>query len=233
MKRILIYIGLLVLISTFNELPARAAGMQGDVDQAATILNRFERMEERSIPPAVIRDAKGLAVLTVVKAGFLFSGRGGKGVVVARTRDGWSGPSAIATGGIGFGPQIGVQSTEVVLVLNTIEAVNAFSGEGNVTLGGNVSVAAGPVGRNAEAGVTPFAAVYSYSRSQGLFVGASLEGTVIVTRDEANAEYYGHPVTPERILAGRVSPPRGAKSLERALASADAKYCGRGKLACR
>ena len=82
------------------------------------------------------------------------SGRGGTGIVVARTEKGWSGPSAIGTGGIGFGFQAGVQVSELVIVLNTPEAVNAFSKGGNVTLGGALSVAAGPVGRDAEGSLT-------------------------------------------------------------------------------
>jgi SH3 domain-containing YSC84-like protein 1 len=233
MKLMVLFASLLALVAVFNSVPVYAAGMQGDVDQAATIISRFESMEEHSIPPAIIRDAKGLAVLTVVKAGFIFSGRGGKGVVVARMGNGWSGPSAIGTGGVGFGPQIGVESTEFVMVLNTDEAVRAFTRGGNLELGGDVSVAAGPIGRTAEAGITPIAAVYTYSKSAGIFAGASLEGTVIMTRNKANDAYYGRPVTPQQILAGLVSPPPGARTLHNVLAAADAKYCGTGKLACR
>ncbi|MHC1743422.1 MAG: YSC84-related protein [Syntrophobacteraceae bacterium] len=186
---------------------------QGDVDQAATIIERFQQIPESSIPRAVLKDAKGLAIMTVIKAGFVFSGRGGSGVVVARTRKGWSGPSAIGTGGAGFGLQIGAQVTEFVIVLNTDAAVQAFSRGGNVTIGADVSASAGPVGRTLEASVMPTAAVYTYSRSQGLFAGVSLEGTVIAARDGANAEYYGKPVAPGDILAGKVKPPSGAKRL--------------------
>jgi lipid-binding SYLF domain-containing protein len=99
------------------------------------------------------------------KGGFIFSGRGGTGIVVARTEKGWSGPSAIGTGGIGFGFQAGVQVSELIILLNTPEA----SKGGNVTLGGALSVAAGPVGRDAEGSLTFGAAMYTYSRSQGLF----------------------------------------------------------------
>jgi lipid-binding SYLF domain-containing protein len=136
---------------------------------------------------------------------------------VARTRNGWSGPSAIGTGGVGFGLQIGAEVTEFVLVLNTDAAVDAFSRNVNVTLGGDISVAAGPLGRHAEAAITPIAAIYTYSRSQGLFAGVSLEGTVIGTRNDANAEYYGRPATPEEILSGKVSPPPGATRLVQVL----------------
>src|SRR5262245_46004442 len=125
-------------------------------------------MPEKSIPDAVLRDAKGLAILTVLKAGFLFSGQGGTGIVIARIGKGWSAPSAIGTGGAGFGFQVGAEVTEFVLVLNTPDAVDAFAKGGNVSFGGALSAAAGPVGRTASASVMPVAAIYTYSRSQGL-----------------------------------------------------------------
>lgn len=209
--------GVLTALAALFTSSAVYAGMQGDVDQAVTIIERFQDIPEKSIPKAVLRDAKGLAIMTVTKAGFVFSGRGGTGVVVARTRKGWSGPSAIGTGGAGFGFQIGVEVSEFVIVLNTDAAVRAFSGGGNVSLGTDLSVAAGPVGRSVGASVTPMAAVYTYSRSQGLFAGISLEGTVIAARNETNAEYYGKAVTPEQILSGKVKPPAGAKRLARVL----------------
>ena len=187
--------------------------MQADVEQAGAIIERFEAIPERGIPPAVMRAARGLAILTVTKAGFIGSARGGTGVVVARTQKGWSGPSAIGTGGLGIGFQAGVEVSELVIVLNTPAAVDAFAKGGNVTLGGAAGVAAGPVGRTAEGSVTLQAAMYSYSRSQGLFAGISLEGTVIGTRDEVNAAYYGGPVAPRDILAGKVQPPARAQRL--------------------
>jgi SH3 domain-containing YSC84-like protein 1 len=193
------------------------ASMQEDVDQAATIIERFQAVPEKAMPQAVLKDARGLAVMTVIKAGFGFSGRGGKGVVVARLQNGWSGPSAIGTGGVGFGLQIGAEVTEFVMILNTDAAVQAFSRDVNVTLGGDISVAAGPIGRTAEVGIAPIAAVYTYSRSQGLFAGVSLEGTVIGTRNDANAEFYGRRVTPEEILSGKVPPPPGATRLVQVL----------------
>jgi SH3 domain-containing YSC84-like protein 1 len=201
-----------VLFSACATVSPRDA-MQADVDQAAVIVERFEAIPEKGIPPAVMRAARGVAILTVTKAGFIGSARGGTGVVVARTEKGWSGPSAIGTGGLGVGFQAGVEITEFVIVLNTPAAVEAFAKQGNVTLGGNLSVAAGPVGRAAEASVALQAAVYTYSRSQGLFAGISLEGSGIGTRDDANAGYYGKPVTAGEILSGRVQPPAGARSL--------------------
>jgi SH3 domain-containing YSC84-like protein 1 len=194
------------------------ADMHDDVDQAATIIERFQAVPEKAIPQAVLKDARGLAIMTVIKAGFGISGRGGTGVVVARIKNGWSGPSAIGTGGAGFGFQIGAEVTEFVMVLNTDAAVKAFSQDANVTLGGGISVAAGPIGRHVEAAITPVAAVYTYSLSQGLFAGISLEGTVIGTRNDANAAYYGRPATAEEILSGKVVPPPGANRLLQVLA---------------
>src|SRR5476651_2515784 len=196
---------------------AGAATEQEVVNQSASILRDFRRMPEKGIPPRILRDARGLAILTVVKVGFGVSGKGGQGVVVARTGRGWSGPSFVGTGGAGWGPQIGAQITDFVFVLNSKAAVRALSRDGNVTLGADASVAAGPVGRDAHAGVTPTAAIYTYSRSKGLFAGASLEGAVIATQKTANARYYGRPVRAHDILSGRVAAPARARVLRAAL----------------
>jgi lipid-binding SYLF domain-containing protein len=194
-----------------------SAGMADDIAQAVNVVERFQDMPEQAIPPSVLKQAKGIAILTVVKAGFIFSGRGGTGLVLARTENGWSGPSAIGTGGIGVGFQIGAQVSEFVMILNSPKAVQAFAQGGNVSLGADLSAAAGPVGRSAALDVLPLAAVYTYSRSQGLFAGISLEGTVIAARDDTNAKYYGRSVQPSEILSGKVVPPANAQKLIRLL----------------
>jgi SH3 domain-containing YSC84-like protein 1 len=221
--RAIIFSGVGVLLAAFLNIGAAHASVQDDVDQAITILQRFQEIPEQAIPDAVLSNAKGLAILTVTKAGFIGSARGGSGIVVVRTGNGWSGPSAIGTGGLGVGFQAGVEITEFVIVLNTQEAVDAFAKEGNVTLGANLSAAVGPVGRTAEANVALQAAMYTYSISQGLFAGVSLEGAVIATRDEANAEYYGKPVNAKDILAGKVRLPAGARTLLTVLSNYSAR----------
>jgi lipid-binding SYLF domain-containing protein len=208
----------LVFTIVFTSLAGVYASEQETVDRCASIITDFRHMPERSIPRSVLRNARGLAIMTVVKAGFIFSGKGGKGVVVARAgHHGWSGPSFIATGGAGWGPQIGAEVTDFVFVLNNNAAVRAFSRGGNVTLGVDASVAAGPVGRDAQVAVAPKAAIYTYSRSKGLFIGASVEGAVLATQKDENARYYGHPVSAAEILMGRVKPPPGAARLRAAL----------------
>lgn len=172
----------------------------------------------------MLKHAKGLAIVTVLKAGFLFSGRAGSGVIVARLPDGsWSAPSAIAMAGAGAGGMVGFELTDFVFILNTSEAVKSFSQFGSVTLGGNISVAAGPLGRNAEAAATAsvgtLAAVFAYSKTKGLFAGVSLEGSVILERREANRKFYGNNCTAKMILSGRVRPPPAVDPLFRVLES--------------
>jgi SH3 domain-containing YSC84-like protein 1 len=206
----------IVLILSLSLIAASATD-QDTVDRSAIMVREFRHMPEKGIPPRILRRARGLAIISVVKAAFIFSAKGGDGVVVARTGRGWSGPSFIGTGGAGFGPQIGAEVSDFVIVLNNEAAVRAFSRGGNVTLGADLSAAAGPVGRSAEAAVAPTAAVYTYSRSKGLFAGVSLEGAVLSTRKGANERYYGRPVTAYDILHGRVGVPRGAANLRASL----------------
>jgi lipid-binding SYLF domain-containing protein len=213
MKKIVV----LLIASTLLVATAGAATEQEIVNQSASILRDFRRMPEKGIPAHVLRRARGLAILSVIKVGFGVSGKGGQGVVVARTGRGWSGPSFVGTGGAGWGPQIGAQITDFVFVLNSNAAVRAFSRDGNVTLGVDASAAAGPVGRNAHAGVTPTAAIYTYSRSKGLFAGASIEGAVIATQKTANTRYYGRRVRANDILTGRVAAPSRARVLRATL----------------
>ncbi|KAF8965174.1 hypothetical protein BGZ46_000629 [Entomortierella lignicola] len=201
--------------------------LAGECKKASKILNQFidpiaAQGVDNIIPNDILLKAKGLAIFTVVKAGFLFSGRAGAGLVVARLDDGtWSAPSAIGTGGMGFGGQIGAEITDFVIVLNTSAAVKSFSAGGNVTLGGNLSVAAGPLGRNAEAAgsvsMKSVAAIYSYSKTKGLFAGISIEGSVIMERKDANEAFYRRPVTASELLSGVVPPPPQADILYRAL----------------
>lgn len=177
---------------------------------------------DKIIPPEVLAKAKGLAVITVFKAGFLGSGRFGSGIVVARLSDGsWSAPSAIGTVGGGFGGQIGFELTDFVFILNDASAVKTFAQAGSITLGGNVSIAAGPVGRNAEAAgaasLKSVSGIFAYSKTKGLFAGVSLEGSVIVERRDANEKMYNRRVTALALLNGQVPVPPAADPLMRVL----------------
>jgi lipid-binding SYLF domain-containing protein len=193
--------------------PARA-DLQSEIDQAVAIL---ERLPDGALPESVMEKAYGLGIVDVFTLGAGVSLAGGQGVVVARTPTGWSPPSGIGFGSLGFGLQLGVKVTELVFVLNTPAAVEAFS-KGNFELGVNLSVAFLPWGRTATGGITPDAAVFAYGRSQGLFAGVSLDGTFIGVREKDNASAYGKPVPAMSILRGEVAAPPEAAKLQEALA---------------
>ena len=130
----------------------------------------FDNLTRFVLFSALLFTFVGLAVFQVVKAGFVFSGKAGSGLVIARLPDGsWSAPSCIATGGVGWGLQIGADITDFVIVLNSEDAVRAFSMGGNVTIGGNISASAGPIGTggSVQASLAHPAPMFSYSKSKG------------------------------------------------------------------
>ncbi|XP_007952829.1 SH3 domain-containing YSC84-like protein 1 [Orycteropus afer afer] len=133
-----------------NPIPSN---LKSEAKKAAKILREFTEITSRNgpdkiIPANVIAKAKGLAILSVIKAGFLVTARGGSGIVLARLPDGkWSAPSAIGIAGLGGGFEIGIEVSDLVIILNYDRAVEAFAKGGNLTLGGNFTVAVGPLGR--------------------------------------------------------------------------------------
>ncbi|KAI8913498.1 hypothetical protein EDD86DRAFT_200669 [Gorgonomyces haynaldii] len=210
------------------------ASLEEECVKCARIIDAFAKPEDakfrelvskvdtvnNAVPKDVIKNAKGIAIMTVVKAGLIWTGRAGSGLVVSRLETGeWSAPSAIYTVGGGLGWQVGAELTDYVIILNTKEAVDAFFAA-NVTLGGNLSVAAGPYGRSGEvaAELTKMASIFTYSNSQGLFAGVSLEGSVILERSDANEKFYKEKVAAKEILSGFVARPAAADVLYAALA---------------
>ncbi|KAI9346165.1 hypothetical protein BDR26DRAFT_122434 [Obelidium mucronatum] len=198
----------------------------GECQRAATIITDFIGPQavadaangglDHSIPGHVITNAKGLAILQVVRAGISISGRYGSGVVIARLPDGsWSAPSVVKTAGLGVGFQIGADITDFVMILNTAESVKAFSQGGDIKVGGSLSVAAGPIGRSAEAStsITNVSPIFSYSKSKGLFAGASLDGSAVMEGKEINEKYYGRLISAQEILSGTVERPAVAEGL--------------------
>lgn len=203
--------------------------LNSECKKVAKILTSFVKPNqviryEEVIPPHVLQNAQGLCVMTILRAGFLFSGRAGSGLIVARLPDGtWSPPSACMSAGAGAGGMIGADLTDFIFILNTQEAVKTFASAGALTLGGNVSLAAGPLGRSGEAaaaaGTSGAATVFSYSKSKGLYAGVSLEGSVIIERKDANQKFYGRPIPAKQILSGHVPAPPGCEPLFRVLDS--------------
>ncbi|XP_071120339.1 SH3 domain-containing YSC84-like protein 1 [Mytilus edulis] len=193
--------------------------LKSEAKKAAKILNDFsvpsaKAGPDKLIPSGVLLKAKGLAILTVVRAGFLVTARAGSGIVIAKLNDDlvdaeWSAPSALGIAGLGGGFEIGAEVTDFVILLMSRSSVDAFSKGGNLTLGGNLSIAAGPLGRNIEADVavrSP-AAIYTYSKTKGLFAGISIEGSALIERKDANKKFYGQEIRAYQILSGEVDPP--------------------------
>jgi lipid-binding SYLF domain-containing protein len=154
------------------------------------------RMPEQNIPTWLLERAYAVAVIpSVIKVGLGIGGRRGKGVLVVRKDTGqWSNPIFINLTGGSFGFQVGVQSTDVVLVFTSKQSIEGIVG-GKVTLGADASVAAGPIGRQSSAatdiGLT--AQVYSYSRASGLFAGVALDGSAITIDGSSNESFYKKP----------------------------------------
>ena len=154
----------------------------------------------------------------------MWSGKIGSGVVIARLPDGsWSAPSCIGTGAVGFGLQIGADLTEFVIVMNSQDAVKAFAHAGNLTIGGSLSAAAGPIGTGGaiNAAIRDPAPLFTYSRSKGLFAGISLEGTVLVERKETNKDFYGQPIPAVDLLTGKVPAPEAASAMYEVVEAAE------------
>ncbi|MEZ5500151.1 MAG: lipid-binding SYLF domain-containing protein [Steroidobacteraceae bacterium] len=160
---------------------------------ATKVLEELRGLRDQQIPDRLLERAYAVAVIPdVIKVGFGIGGRRGKGVLVVRDGNGHFGqPIFVALTGGSIGWQIGAQATDVVLVFTTRRGVEGITG-GKLTLGADASVAAGPVGRQAEAATdVNLAEVYSYSRSRGLFAGVALDGTAITIDRRANGKFYG------------------------------------------
>ncbi|KAL6932886.1 related to SH3 domain-containing protein PJ696.02 [Hanseniaspora guilliermondii] len=208
--------------------------LKNETKKATNILKSFIKPNQvlnpnEVISPSVLKRCKGLIIMTVLKGAFLFGGRVGSGIIVTRLKDGtWSGPSGVILGGGSAGGQVGGELTDFVFCLMTDSAVNSFKEFGSVTLGSNVSVAAGMVGRSGEASFAAnhknVSSIFSYAKTKGAFAGVSLEGSVLLERRECNRKVYGANCSAKMILSGRAEPPEFAEPLYRILESRAFSY---------
>jgi lipid-binding SYLF domain-containing protein len=177
--------------------------------KAATVFKEIMGTPDKSVPKAILDKARCVGVFPqVIKAGFIVGGRGGRGVISCRVRGGWSGPAYFDLKGGSIGLQIGAQSTDFVLLFMTDDGIESLL-KSKFEMGGDASVAAGPVGRTVSAATDAMlnAQILSYSRSKGLFAGLELKGSVI-TQDESDLKAaYGETATAEAVLRGRIAPP--------------------------
>lgn len=160
---------------------------------AAQVFDEIMGAPDKGIPKELVEKAQAIAVFPgVFKAAFIVGGREGKGVISRRTATGWSAPAFFNLGGGSFGAQIGVDKTDYVLLIMNEKGLNGLLGD-KFQVGGEVGVAAGPVGREASAAtdVQLKAEILTYSRSKGAFIGAALNGTVISPDNSLNESFYG------------------------------------------
>jgi len=169
---------------------------EAKVQASTAVIKEVMDIPECAIPPSLLHMAQGIAIFPdLLKAGFIFGGRYGVGVLLVRDQSGaWGNPVFFRLIGGSFGWQVGAQSSDVILVLKSIRSLDAIYG-GKFTLGADASVAAGPIGRQAEAATDILlrAEVLSYSRSRGLFAGLSFEGAAIMVDYGSTASFYNCP----------------------------------------
>jgi lipid-binding SYLF domain-containing protein len=181
------------------------------VEEAARVLDEIMAAPDKGIPRELLANANCVAVIPSMKqAGFVFGGRYGKGVMTCRHPQGfgWTGPSTVRLEGGSFGLQIGGSATDIVLLVMNERGSEKLM-RSKFTLGVDAAVAAGPVGRMAQAQTDALmhAKILAYSRSRGLFAGLVLEGATLRPDDDDNRSLYGRSVEHEAILKGRVAAP--------------------------
>ena len=189
----LIYLTLAASCFLFSSVKAQSSKEEDKIEASAKVLKDFTEMKE-SIPAEMLKITEGIIVVPkLINAGFVLGGKRGKGIAMVKMEDGtWSDPVFVTITGGSVGFQAGIQSIDLVLVFKSRETLQNI-GTGSFTLGGDISVTAGPVGRSSSAS-TDYkmeAEVYSYSRSKGLFAGISLGGSAISVDQKANNEFYG------------------------------------------
>jgi len=168
------------------------------------VLEEIQKSPDQQIPMNLISKAKAIIVFpTMLKAGFFVGARYGKGIASVRSEETgeWGPPAFLFTTGGSFGFQFGAQAIDLILLVMSQRGLEGLLNE-QFTLGGDIAISTGPVGRHAEASADVFmqGEIYSYSRSKGLFGGVSLKGTIITSDSDANLTYYGHPYTSKEIL---------------------------------
>jgi SH3 domain-containing YSC84-like protein 1 len=197
------------------------ARLQSSVD----VIHAIMEAPDKGIPEEVLNDAKCMLVVpNMIKGGFVFGGKHGRGIASCRTAEGWSAPAFVSVSGGSAGFQIGLEGVDLVmLVMNDKGLQQLLSSKFELT--GEGSVAAGPVGRHASAGTDwkMTTEVLTYSRSKGVFAGLTLEGAVVEQDNDSTRAIYGKHMEFRNILSGRVATPKSAEPFMKAVAEAREK----------
>ena len=181
---------------------------------SGNVLNELMGAPDQAIPEKVLADAKCVAVVpSMVKGGFVIGARHGRGVATCRTPNGWSAPAFFTVTGGSWGPQIGVEAVDLVMLFMNDQGTKDLLSS-KFKIGADASIAAGPVGRDASASTDASmqAGILTYSRSRGLFAGLTLNGANVQVDDESQEAFYGNHIEFANILTGKVTAPSAANT---------------------
>src|SRR6202158_23028 len=230
MKNVLMFVAVLALGTLCWAGTAREDATER-LDNATNVLHEIMGMPDNGIPEEVLEHAKCIAVVPhMVKGGFIFGGKGGKGVATCRTANGWSAPAFITISGGSWGLQIGVEAVDLVLIIQNEKGMQKLLSS-NFQIGADASAAAGPVGRHAEAGTDwkMDTEILTYSRAKGAFAGLTLEGASLRRDSDSEHAIYGRHVTTRAILLGKVAAPSAARPFLAEIREAKAQAVTGGK----
>jgi lipid-binding SYLF domain-containing protein len=215
-------IALVCLVGTYASAGTARQDTVKRLQSSVDVLQSIMSTPDKGIPEEVLSNAKCILVVPdLIKGGFIFGGKHGRGVASCRTSAGWSAPAFVSIGGGSWGLQIGVEGVDLVmLVMNDQGFQHLLSSK--FALSGEGSVAAGPVGRHASAGTDwkMNTEMLTYSRSKGVFAGLTLEGAVIEQDDDSTRAIYGKHMRFRNILSGKVPTPTSAEAFMKAVADA-------------
>jgi len=224
MKKIMSLL-LMSLIGMVGTLAWAGSAREDSVDRmqrSVDVLHAIMSTPDKGIPEEVLTGAKCILVVPdLIKGGFIFGGKHGRGVATCRTDNGWSAPAFVSVGGGSWGLQIGIEDVDLVmLVMNDRGLQHLLSSKFELT--GEGSVAAGPVGRHASAGTDwkMNTELLTYSRSKGVFAGLTLEGAVVEQDNDSTRAIYGKHMSFRNILSGKVSTPASGDAFVKAVSDA-------------
>jgi lipid-binding SYLF domain-containing protein len=211
LKRLSSFTALLIVFVFASGAPRAQSAADSDetkrVRDSVTIFNEIMMADDKAIPKTILSKAEGIAIFPdTVKAGLIVGGSRGRGILSAHDPNGWSAPAFMTLTGGSIGLQIGGQATDIILVINNRRGLeNLVSNQ--FKIGADASVAAGPVGRDAQAAtdIQLRAQILSYSRARGLFAGVTINGSTVRQDREANQRFYGKPLDSRAIVFGALA----------------------------
>ncbi|MGA8868788.1 MAG: lipid-binding SYLF domain-containing protein, partial [Candidatus Sulfotelmatobacter sp.] len=218
----LLLMSLMGLLGTYAWAGSAREDSVARLQSSVEVLQAIMATPDKGIPEEVLNNAKCILVVPdLIKGGFIFGGKHGRGVATCRTADGWSAPAFVSVGGGSWGLQIGVEDVDLVmLVMNDQGFQHLLSSKFELT--GEGSVAAGPVGRHASAGTDwkMNTEMLTYSRSKGVFAGLTLEGAVVEQDNDSTRAIYSKHMKFRNILSGKATTPRSAEAFIKAVSEA-------------